>query len=222
MLTRSKSKVLGANTDFQQLPTRSQRSKRSLKMTSNKEVSGTPSHWSQELTDSIRRKHSERGTEFSQLGGQPSGQGKSGLKPSDHQVDPRTRNADHAYSSTHFSSDPAHNRSDNQTGSSRDGLPPPSPFDGKSSEDAETWLKNFILWSEIRHHSKDQKIQMFPYLLRGAARVWYDTQKSGTTVRWDDLCEAFLSRYVQQDLSNTTGSAKFLPFVTKADLFWIF
>ena len=83
------------------------------------------------------------------------------------------------------------------TSASRDGLPPPSPFDGKSATDAENWLQDFILWSKIRQLSEQQKIQTFPYLLKDSARTWYETQTSTTCQNWDKLCDAFLSRYVE-------------------------
>jgi len=81
-------------------------------------------------------------------------------------------------------------------GALRDGLPPPSPFEGRTSEDAETWLKNFYLWAEIRRFDTPAKVQIFPYLLKGGARTWYETQKDKIKRDWDALGAAFLHRYV--------------------------
>ena len=85
-----------------------------------------------------------------------------------------------------------------QTSAARDGLSPPSSFDGKSATDAETWLQDFILWSKIRQFSEQQKIQIFPYLLKDSARTWYETQTSTVCKNWNNLCDAFLNRYVEQ------------------------
>ena len=78
----------------------------------------------------------------------------------------------------------------------RDGLPPPGPFEGKNSEDADTWIKNFALWAEIRHYDEDAKLQIFPYLLKGAARTWFETQKSAVRSDWETLADAFMERYI--------------------------
>ena len=74
----------------------------------------------------------------------------------------------------------------------RDGLPPPGPFEGKNTEDAETWIKNFALWAEIRQYDDDSKLQVFPYLLKGVARTWFETQKSSNRDDWETLAGALL------------------------------
>ena len=197
MLTRRKSKQLG-ETNFEHLKIfrgKPKKSKEFEMAMAAKETVGKPT---QSLPSGLH--DLERELEFSQMGGQPRGadpESRHALEQTERPEQVQRQDRPHGL---HFAYHPAHNPVHYSGGTSKDGLPPPSPFEGKSAEDAETWLHNFILWSEIKQHPDSTRLQIFPYLLKAAARTWYDTQSSSTKQDWEGLCEAFLSRYVQQGI----------------------
>ena len=197
MLTRSRAKLLGSSVaEFHELQNSSVRSKRKSNMASTSKDEVTIGKPSQQITlGQSRLQQLEDDLGYSGLGSQSRDtEGETGRTEQAEQAEEKERSRVRFTLPSHK----YHGLTSYTVSGSRDGLPPPAPFEGKVLEDGETWLQNFHLWSEIRQHNEPTRIQIFPYLLKGAARTWYETQKDSVRLDWENLCEAFLHRFIQK------------------------
>ena len=84
---------------------------------------------------------------------------------------------------------------------SGDGALLPTPFEGKSSDDADAWLqyfKQFCTYKGIT--GKPQELQLFQLLMTNQSREWYSSLEKTETDTIDKLEKAFKKRYMQSEL----------------------
>ena len=71
----------------------------------------------------------------------------------------------------------------------------PEPFQGKSTDDVELWLKRFDQYTRLQGWPDVQKGALLPLLFRGQAQVWFDGLSSDEKANYQTLCAALLRRY---------------------------
>ena len=71
----------------------------------------------------------------------------------------------------------------------------PEPFQGKSTDDVELWLKRFDQYARLQGRPDVQKGAILPLLFRGQAQVWFDSLSSDEKANYQALCAALLRRY---------------------------
>ena len=74
----------------------------------------------------------------------------------------------------------------------------PEPFQGKSTDDVELWLKRFDQYTRLQGWPDVQKGALLPLLFRGQAQVWFDGLSSDEKTNYQTLCVALLRRYQPQ------------------------
>nr|GEW29272.1 hypothetical protein [Tanacetum cinerariifolium] len=74
-----------------------------------------------------------------------------------------------------------------------------NPYHGFERENPHTHINNFKRITstlKFRDVSNDViKLMMFPYLLEGTARVWYDKEPPNSILTWDDLVNQFVNQF---------------------------
>ena len=71
----------------------------------------------------------------------------------------------------------------------------PEPFQGKSTDDVELWLKRLDQYARLQGCPNVQKGAMLPLLFTGQAQVWFDSLSADEKENYQTLCEALLRRY---------------------------
>nr|GEU79710.1 reverse transcriptase domain-containing protein [Tanacetum cinerariifolium] len=74
-----------------------------------------------------------------------------------------------------------------------------NPYHGFERENPHTHINNFKrITSTLKFRDVQNdviKLMMFPYLLEGAARVWYDKEPPNSILTWDDLVNKFVNQF---------------------------
>ncbi|GJV37625.1 reverse transcriptase domain-containing protein [Tanacetum coccineum] len=72
-------------------------------------------------------------------------------------------------------------------------------FDGRIRSDPYRHVADFLEISNLFQYSENQeeavKLRTFPFLLSGEAKTWLNELDEGTIISWNELREAFISRY---------------------------
>ena len=76
-----------------------------------------------------------------------------------------------------------------------DGLIGPTPFSGTSAEDSESFIKHTELYFKYKGLSENEKLTIFPLLLKSSAFDWYSTLPADEKETFDDIIDAFKIAY---------------------------
>jgi len=71
----------------------------------------------------------------------------------------------------------------------------PSPFYGKSQEDAQDFLKYIERYADFKNMNEAERLQFIAVLLRDSASDFYDSLDDATRGSWDTFKTAFLGRF---------------------------
>ena len=71
----------------------------------------------------------------------------------------------------------------------------PNIFHGRPTDDAHEFLAYVEHYATFRHLSEQQRLELFPLLLRHSASDWYGTLSEADVTSWQTVTRLFLSRF---------------------------
>jgi len=83
----------------------------------------------------------------------------------------------------------------------RDAMPGPGQFNGGISDNGQSWLAKFELWSQYKGVNNQRKLAAMPLLLQQNAATWFQILPADRKDTFDNLRAAFVERYGQNQLA---------------------
>jgi len=93
----------------------------------------------------------------------------------------------------------------------------PQPFRGRSSDDPETFLRQFVHCCQYKEYTEPKKFTFFKLLLLDSAADWLDQQPLAVSGDFDRLRQAFEERYKTPDIWKHIAAKEIFNRRQKAD-----